>query len=263
VRSTTRIVLVRPRNPLNIGASARAMANFGFSDLWVVKPYAPVWRETVSAPGAEPLVRSAQVAASLDEAVKDRELVLGTTALRNRTVRRPAVRLPDLAAFLRRRRGARRVAVLFGSEKTGLSNRYLERCHALLVIPTDPSTPSMNLSQAVAVVCYELGTSSPFRATGPARRAVERESDEAPASRGDVRRLVRQTLDLCEATGYLKHLPAGDREEKIWRTFLRWNIRRSDLAVAYGVLRHALKGLRPGIAESTADAPSAHRRGGR
>ncbi|MGQ0644319.1 MAG: RNA methyltransferase [Elusimicrobiota bacterium] len=152
---SVRVVLVRPRNPLNIGAAARAMANFGLSDLAVVKPHAPVWRETVSAVGAERLVLKARRADTLDEVLRDRQIVLGTTAVRDRRLRRPLIRLPDLPAFLKEN-GARRVAVLFGSEKTGLSNAHLDRCTHILTIPTSPGCPSMNLGQAVAVCAYEL-----------------------------------------------------------------------------------------------------------
>ncbi|MBI4396529.1 MAG: RNA methyltransferase, partial [Elusimicrobia bacterium] len=157
---SVRIVLVRPRNPLNIGAAARAMANFGFSDLVVVKPYAPVWRETVSAVGAETLVLDARAVNSLEEAVDDCHWVVGTTTTRHRRLDRPLARLPEWHEVRRRRKGgALRLAVLFGSEKTGLPNKYLERCHHLLTIPTHPKCPSMNLGQAVAVCCYEISKS--------------------------------------------------------------------------------------------------------
>src|ERR1051326_5259052 len=105
--ASVRVVLVRPRNPLNIGAAARAMANFGFSDLVVVKPYAPAWRETVSAVGAEKLVLEAKAVNSLDEAVGDCSWVFGTTTARRRNLRRPLVRLPDLPDFLKKKKGGR------------------------------------------------------------------------------------------------------------------------------------------------------------
>jgi TrmH family RNA methyltransferase len=151
-----RIVLVRPRNPLNIGAAARAMANFGFSDLAVVEPFGPAWQETRSAVGAEDIVRSARATRSLAEALDGISLVIGTTSGKRRVLRRDLLNLEDFSAWLRNHRDHRRCALLFGSEKTGLSNEHFSYCHARLRIPTSPRCPSMNLGQAVAVCCFEL-----------------------------------------------------------------------------------------------------------
>ncbi len=151
-----RIVLVRPRNPNNIGAAARAMANFGLDDLVVVDPYEPVWRETVAAVGGERVMSGARKM-PLEEAVAGCAAIVGATTARRRRVDRPLLILPRLPGFLRKRLGdSGRAAILFGSEKTGLSRAALERCAAWLKIPTTPEFPSLNLSQAVAVVAYEL-----------------------------------------------------------------------------------------------------------
>lgn len=231
-----RVVLVRPRNPLNIGAAARAMANFGFSDMVVVKPYPPVWRETVSAVGAERLVLAARAAKSLEEAAGDRSLILGTTTVRDRRLHQPVVRLPDLPTLLRRRaKGTLRAALLFGSEKTGLPNRYLERCHYIVTVPTDPACPSMNLSHAVAACCYELSRKD--KRLGPALAA----STPPPAGSRDVELLVRHVLRVFEATGYLKFLPEAERAQKVRRLLLHWNLLRTDLALMHGTLRFILK----------------------
>jgi tRNA/rRNA methyltransferase len=151
-----RIVLVRPRNPNNIGAAARAMANFGLDDLVVVDPYEPVWRETVAAVGGEKVMSGAR-GMSLDEALAGCASTVGTTTARRRRVDRSLLILPELPGFLRERLGASgRAAILFGSEKTGLPRAALERCAAWIKIPTTPESPSLNLGQAVAVVAYEL-----------------------------------------------------------------------------------------------------------
>lgn len=233
-----RFILVRPRNPLNIGAAARAMSNFGFSDLAVVKPYAPVWRETVSAVGAERLVLQARAVHSLDEAVGDCQIVFGTTTTRRRRLERPLVRLPDLPAFLRKHGPkAGHVAILFGPEKTGLTNRYLERCHYILTVPTDSKCPSMNLGQSVATCCYEL--SRPNRRLGP--RSAARESP--PATVGQMRQLVRHAMQVFEAADYLSFLSPSEKTRKIRRTFLQWKVRRTDAALLHGVFRYLLKRL--------------------
>lgn len=153
------MVLVSPRNPLNIGAVARAMANFGFAHLFVVAPHEPHWREARSAVGAETLLERALVAPSLAVAVAAGTLVIGTGTLAYRKPEQAVVALPDLAPLVQRElaRGGR-VSLVFGPEKHGLTRNDLALCHLLVEIPTHPQQPSMNLGQAVAVCLYELST---------------------------------------------------------------------------------------------------------
>ena len=160
-RDNLEVVLVSPRNPLNIGAVARAMANFGFSRLTVVAPYEPHWREAQSAAqsaiGAEGLLQSAKITECLAEAVAGCTLVVGTGTLTHRKPEQPVVSLPDLPPQLEKALAERsRIALVFGPEKHGLSREDLSYCHLLTAIPTDARQPSMNLGQAVAVCLYEL-----------------------------------------------------------------------------------------------------------
>jgi len=151
-----RVVLVATRNPLNIGAAARAMSNFGFRHLRVVSPYEPAFREARSAVGAAALLSNAEEYTSVAEAVADCTLVVGTTALGQRDLQHPLKRLEQGARIMRKQLGSSRVALLFGSERVGLSNQDLSHCHLLLRIPTHEANISMNLGQAVAVCLYEL-----------------------------------------------------------------------------------------------------------
>jgi tRNA/rRNA methyltransferase len=235
-----RVVLVRSRNPLNIGAAARAMANFGLNDMVVVNPYKKAWRETISAVGAEKLVLSARLAKTVDEAVSDCDFVFGTTTVRDRNLERPIVRLPDAAAFLKKRRAKpRTVAVLFGSEKTGLSAEELEPCHAILTIPTSAQCPSMNLGQAVAVSCYELTRSKKNLGAGRTRSEMD------PASSGEVSRVASHLERLFSAIDYLYFLSPDVRAKKIRRTLFGWGLRKPDVALIHGLCRHTLKNVRP------------------
>jgi len=151
-----RIVLVRPRNPLNIGACARAMANFGHSDLVVVDPYEPVWQETRSAPDAEEIVLKARAVGTWEEAVKDCSIILGTSSFHQRPFDHAVIELPNMSKFLSSYAASDPLALVFGSERSGLSNDELACCQAILHIPTQRDVPSMNLGQAVAVVLYEM-----------------------------------------------------------------------------------------------------------
>jgi tRNA/rRNA methyltransferase len=156
-RDRVSVVLVSPRNPLNIGAVARAMANFGFSHLTVVAPYEPHWREARSAIGAPELLANAREVATLAEAVRECTFVLGTGTVTHRRPEQPVIRLDQIASRLNSEvdsSGA--IALIFGPEKHGLTREDLSFCHYLVEIPTDSRQPSMNLGQAAAVCFYEL-----------------------------------------------------------------------------------------------------------
>jgi tRNA/rRNA methyltransferase len=197
------IVLVSPRNPLNIGAAARAMANFGFTHLTVVAPYAPHWQEARSAVGASDLLQNAKVTESLAGAVADCTLVVGTGTLTHRKPEQPVVALPDLPSRLSPEieRGGR-VALVFGPEKHGLTREDLSCCHLLVEIPTHPRQPSMNLGQAVAVCLYQLAA----RLTAPARDNTQpHPSSSRPAA------LTAPSADLDLLSGVIEKVMLAAR----------------------------------------------------
>ena len=183
-----RIVLVRPRNPVNIGACARAMANFGLSDLVVVDPFEPVWKETRSAPGAERLVQEARLAVTWEEAVVNCEIVLGTSSFHQRPFEHATVELPNLNRQLSSYASSAPLALVFGSERSGLSNAELARCHAVIHIPTQTKTPSMNLGQAAAVILYEMR-----------RAGWEPVGEPAPARGAELESLIQGLAALGES----------------------------------------------------------------
>jgi TrmH family RNA methyltransferase len=200
------VVLVAPRNPLNIGAAARAMANFGFSRLAVVAPYAPHWREARSAIGAPQLLQDAVESLTLAEALAQSRLVVGTGTLTYRKAEQPVIPLPVLAPLVggELERGGR-MALVFGPEKHGLTREDLSYCHLLVEIPTDARQPSMNLGQAVAVCLYELASRAfPAPAFEPgAAQLPENDQFRGPATSSAsldlLAGLVEQTMT---AAGY-------------------------------------------------------------
>jgi tRNA/rRNA methyltransferase len=196
-RESFEVVLVSPRNPLNMGAAARAMANFGFRRLLVVAPFAPVWREARSAVGAPELLLNAQEFATLAEAVAGCTLVAGTGSLTYRKPEQPVVQLPLLGPRVNQElaRGGR-IALVFGPEKHGLTREDLAFCHILVEIPTDPIQPSMNLGQAVAVCLYELAVRASASETGSGELAPSR------AASGHLDLLAGVVEETMLAAGY-------------------------------------------------------------
>lgn len=228
-----RIVLVRPRNPLNIGAAARAMANFGIRDLVAVEPFSPSWQETRSAVGAEDVIRSARAVDDLLEAIGDATLVIGTTAGARRTLDRELILLPELPAWLGENATKRgRAALLFGSEKHGLSNEQLSHCHAVVRIPTVPDTPSMNLGQAVAVCCHELARARAIREKPPASRVFL--SD--PANAHMVEHVFDRAARVLDDVGYLRPQSRAATLIKLRRLFLDLRLSSNDVKILGGVL---------------------------
>ena len=230
-----RVVLVRPRNPLNIGAAARAMSNFGAFTLRVVQPYEKAFREAVSAVGASRILTQAEEFDEIPEAVADCSLVVGTTAIGNRELQHPLYLLNQAGPRIRARLRNGRVAVLFGSEKWGLSNEALSHCHWLLHIPARKEHQSMNLGQAVAVLLYELARSS---------ARLGKDSPQEFASMEKVDRITSALLQALQASGYVKPYSGTSAEEKLRRMIRRFRLQSADAEVFLGMLHKILWKLR-------------------
>ena len=233
-----RIVLVSPRNPLNIGAAARAMSNFGFADLRLVNPYDVAFKEARSAVRARHILEQAQVFDNLAAAISDCTLVVGTTAVGNRDLHVPLHRLETAGELIREQLKSSPVGLLFGSEKFGLSNEDMSYCHWLLRIPTREEHGSMNLGQAVAVCLYEL------------RRDAEAANTRYPAAKTvngeDLERMTELWLDLLARSGYVQERTATSAELKIRRLIRRSGLPASDVETWLGMLRQILWKVRQG-----------------
>jgi tRNA/rRNA methyltransferase len=231
-KSNLRVVLVATRNPLNMGAAARAMANFGFSRLRVVNPYDVAFREARSAVGAAPLLRAAEEFSTLAAAVADCRVVIGTTSVGHRELHHPIRRLEYGCRLILRALPRAPVALLFGSEKFGLSNDDLSHCHWLMRIPTAPPHSSMNLGQAVALCLYEL-------ARDP--KAVQARPERSkPASAAENEQITAMLIETLQKCGYVNPVTAGSTEEKVRRLVRRLDIAARDAPVLLGMLRQIL-----------------------
>jgi tRNA/rRNA methyltransferase len=232
-----RVVLVSSRNPLNIGAAARAMSNFGFSHLRVVNPYEKAFRTARSAVGAADLLASAEQYTTVAEAVADCTLVVGTTAVRHRAVQHPLRRLEYGARRIRKHLGSGPVAILFGSERYGLSKQDLSYCHWLIRIPTGDQNISMNLGQAVAICLYELIRDG---------RAAGKSEMQKVATAGDMERITALLADVLSTSSYMLPQRAAETEQRIRRMVRRIKLSAQDVEAWLGILRHVQWQLRQG-----------------
>jgi TrmH family RNA methyltransferase len=268
------VVLVRARNPNNIGAVARAMHDFGFGRLRVVNEFAVPFEAALSAVDASAVLGKATVLASVAEAVGDCTLVVGTTAVGERALQHEVLPVAEAATRVLRelRRepphdgetviqgaptgdGWGQVALLFGSEKTGLSNQELSHCNWLLTIPMREYEGarhlSMNLGQAVAVCLYELVRVSAGKMDAGKRREESSESGARdgpgaaePPPAAVLEGLTALLSEVLEQTGYMRHHPANSDVAQVRRLVRRMGADRRDAPVWMGILRQVLWKLR-------------------
>jgi TrmH family RNA methyltransferase len=242
--SPLRIVLISPRNPLNIGAAARAMSNFGFSELRLVNPYHVAFREARSAVKAHAVLEQAREYPSVAEAVADCALVVGTTAIGPRVLEHPLRRLEYGGKLIAKKLAGAPVALLFGSEKFGLSNEDMSHCHWLMRIPTREEHGSMNLGQAVAVCLYEIIRSPAAAKTAP--------DAKRPAAAIHIERITELLETILDRSGYVHARVEGSTRMKIRRLVRRLQLNAHDAEVWLGMLRQILWKLE-NISDSNSD----------
>jgi TrmH family RNA methyltransferase len=224
-----RIVLVDVRNPLNIGAVARAMSNFGFSNLRLVNPYEIAFRDARSAVGAAETLANAEVYKTVAEAVADCSLVAGTTAVGHRDLQHSLFPLAEGAGSIRSHiEAAGNCALLFGSEKFGLSNLDMSHCHWLMRIPTREQHGSMNLGQAAAICLYELSRNA---------EGQVRPRKGNPASSADLERLTDALLEALRGSDYPKLNTSKSFHAAVRRVMRRLHLQQGDAEFLLGMLR--------------------------
>jgi TrmH family RNA methyltransferase len=230
------VVLVRARNPNNIGAVARAMHGFGFTDLRLVNDYSVGLEKARSAIDASSILATAKEFSTVADAIADCHLVVGTTAVGKRKQEHTLYTLAEGGASVRSRLETDRVALLFGSEKTGLSNDAMSHCNWLMTIPMH-FTPglrhaSMNLGQAAAVCLYEL-VRHPDANPHPAKQ-------EPLADAESLERVTSLLEQMMAAIGYDRHRPATADPAEVRRMVRRLDLNQSDARRWIGILRRLL-----------------------
>ena len=216
------------------------MSNFGFSKLRVVNPFQASFREAKSAVGASHILAAAEEFTSVAGAVADCSLVIGTTTGRDRRVEQEIKSLEVAAPQIRAHLANAPVALLFGSEKRGLSNDDLAHCHWLLRIPTREEHPSMNLGQAVSVCLYEIARSIDGD-TKPSRKPA---AGEQLATSGELERLTNTLFDALRVSDYIKPRTEAATEDNVRRLMRRLQLNSADAELMLGMLRKMERKLR-------------------
>lgn len=204
------------------------MSNFGLSSLRLVKPYDVAFREAKSAVGAGAIMEAATVYDTVAEAIAGCVLVVGTTGGDHRELELPLRRLEAGVRLIKRQPGP--IALLFGSEKYGLSNDDISHCDWLMQIPSRPGHRSMNLGQAVAICLYEI-TRSPLAAPPLTKKR---------AAAAQVEILRERLEEALRLSGYYDHTAVAGAERRLRALIKRLNLSQQDAVVWLGILRQIL-----------------------
>ena len=225
-----RIILLGTTHPGNIGATARAMKNMGLSDLMLVSPKIfPHEDATARASGAEDILLSTRVVSNLDEALSDCTYVAAASA-RSRSIGWPSMTPRECAQRLVEESGQGIAAVLFGPEKSGLSNDDVDRCNTLLTIPTEPGFSSLNLAMAVQVIAYEL------RVAGMTREKAGAEPESPPATSAEREHFYAHLEQVLMRSGFLD--PDNPRllMRRLRRLFVKAELDQNEVNILRGML---------------------------
>ncbi|HQR48636.1 MAG TPA: RNA methyltransferase [Steroidobacteraceae bacterium] len=242
------IVLVGISHPGNIGSAARAMKTMGLTELRLVAPERfPATEATVMAAGADDVLASAQIHADVAGAVADCGLIVGTTSRARHLPWRivePRAAAVEIAAAAR----DGKVAILFGAERTGLSNEDIERCQLLVSIPTGSTYSSLNVAMAVQVVAYEVLVALRGEAAAAAARGVPL------ASATEMERFYAHLEQVMEETGFHDRTGEGHLMARIRRLFNRAVLDQNEVNILRGILT-SVQGKRRRAGEPHADQP--------
>ena len=235
-----RIVLVDTSHPGNIGAVARAMKNMDLAELALVRPQSfPSEEARARAAGADDILASAVVCGSLEEALAGCGFVAGASA-RLRSLPWPVMTAREAAAKVTAEAAGGTAAVVFGSERVGLSNEDLARCHVLLHIPTAPGFSSLNLAMAVQVVAYELLLASD---TAPSLAPVR---EKPLASAGEMEHFYVHLERALVARGFLNPDNPRHLMRRLRRLFNRAELDTNEINILRGILSALAPDVPPG-----------------
>lgn len=225
-----RIVLCQTSHPGNIGSTARAMKTMGLSRLYLVRPkHFPDGEAKSLAVNAADLLDTAVVTKTLEEAIADCQFVIGVSG-KQRSLSQQVITVREAAAEVKNIATHQEVALVFGTEMSGLSNEEADRCHMLATIPANPEYTSLNLAQAVQIMCYEL------------RMAIttgELHYQEKPAelaSQEDLERFYEHMREVLEQIGYINPRAPKKLFERLRRLYGRTRLEKEEVNLLRGIL---------------------------
>ncbi|MBA2709774.1 MAG: RNA methyltransferase [Tatlockia sp.] len=239
--SSIRIVLVATSHPGNIGSTARAMKTMGLSKLYLVSPKSfPDQKATELAAGADDVLENAVITDSLDEALKGCQLILATSA-RPRGISLPGLTPAGCAQLISEQPDNTEIALMFGREHAGLTNEELLRSHYHVNIPSNPEYSSLNLSQAVQILAYELR----MKELSP-KAEVELSKDRL-ATAEEIEQFYVHLKEVLIAVEFLKPTnPTRRLQQRIRRLFNRTRLEHKEVTILRGMLSQVLYVLRRG-----------------
>lgn len=246
--TSTRFVLVEPSHPGNVGAAARALKTMGFSRLVLVAPRMPqVHRDpeaVAMASGADDVLAGAHIVPTLADALVGTQWSLALTARTREYGPPPGTPREAVADACRQVAAHGDIALVFGNERTGLSNDDVERCSALAHIPANPAYSSLNLAQAVQVLAYELrlaylAAGEPGRIS-PAASAATAATGSPLATSDDIERMYVHLENALISLGFLD--PANPKKlmSRLRRLFARSGLEREEVNIVRGIAKHIL-----------------------
>jgi tRNA (cytidine32/uridine32-2'-O)-methyltransferase len=235
--NSIRIVLVATSHPGNIGSTARAMKTMGLNSLYLVSPKSfPDYKAKEMAAGADDLLDAAVVTETLDEALVGCQLILATSA-RPRGLSLPGLIPASAAELVSQQADATQIAVVFGREHAGLTNEELLKCHYHIHIPSAPEYSSLNLSQAVQIVAYELR----MKLLSPSAEVAVREDDYATAD--EIEQFYDHLKEVFIEIKFLRQTNPRRLMQRVRRLFNRINLEKTEVSILRGMLSQVQKSL--------------------
>ncbi len=242
-----RIVLVNTSHTGNIGSAARAMKTMGLGDLWLVDPVSPPDSQAIAlAAGANDILGRARIVPTLAEAVADCGLVIGASA-RSRTLSWPMLDAREAGEKAMAEAPRHKVALVFGRERTGLSNDELQQCHFHMAIPANPEYSSLNLAMAVQTLSYEVRMA--WLAREQEEGAITEIEQDYPLS-ADLERFYAHLEQTLLETGFIIKPHPGQVMTKLRRLFNRARPEDYELNILRGILTSVQKNARQGESNS-------------
>lgn len=225
-----RIVLCQTSHPGNIGSTARAMKTMGLHRLYLVRPkHFPDGEATSLAVNASDVLDSAVVTTTLEEAVADCQFVIGVSG-KERALSQEVMTVREAAHTVHQIAAQQQVALVFGTEMSGLSNAEADRCQILATIPANPEYTSLNLAQAVQIMCYEI------RMTITEGKLHYDEKQAELASQDDLERFYAHMQEVLSEIGYINPRAPKKLFERIRRIYSRIKLEKEEVNLLRGIL---------------------------